>query len=75
MTVKHFACSEMGKELYQESLELRNNDMKVKEWWMRQTAQKNMNELHPNVDLRMSNRWCQAFKYKHYNFQHTQHGS
>lgn len=49
--------------------------MKVKEWWMRQTAQKNMNELHPNVDLRMSNRWCQAFKYKHYNFQHTQHGS
>lgn len=31
---------------------MRNNDIKVKGWWILQTAQKIVNELHPNIDFR-----------------------
>ena len=31
---------------------MRNNDIKVKGWWILQTARKVVNELHPNVDFR-----------------------
>ena len=44
---------------------MRNNGMKVKGRWIRQTAQKIMNELHAIADFRMSNRWFQAFKDRH----------
>lgn len=46
---------EMEKKLYHEFLEIRNNGMKVIGWWRCQTAQKIMNELHPNINLRMCN--------------------
>ena len=56
----------MENILYQEFLKMRNNGMKVKGRWIRQTAQKSMNEQHPNVDLRMSKPWFQALKDRQY---------
>ena len=48
--------------LYKEFHDLKDSGIKVKGWWIRQTAKKIMDELHPDVNFKMSNRWFQAFK-------------
>ena len=53
---------DMEEKLNYEFLEMRDKGIKVKEWWFRQTAAKIVNELHPNVDFKYSERWFQQFK-------------
>ena len=52
----------MECKLHEEFLDMRTKGMKVKEWWIRQTARRIMNELHPEVNFLMSNRRFTAFK-------------
>ena len=53
---------DMEEKLNYEFLEMRDQGIKVKEWWFRQTAAITMNELHPNVDFKYSEPWFQQFK-------------
>ena len=62
----------MDNKLYQVFLEIRNNDVKIKGGWIRQTTQKIINELHPNADFRMLNRFSRTEPKSHFTLQDWQ---